>query len=167
MVLGKFDADDLLDVAVADAAANRVEVLVGKGDGTFSAGDVLFFQPHPSAIATADLDHDGKLDLVVARREITGAGTAAIFLGGHDGSLFHGFGALGTVDEPTAVAARDVNGDGVPDLIVTGGDTNRVVVLIGEGDGTFNPHVEFWDRTGRAARETTTVGRTRIRWLGW
>ena len=143
LVLGRFDADDLLDLAVANAGANRADVLLGVGNGTFTASDPLIFQPHPTAIASADLDHDGHLDLVLARREITGAGTAAIFLGGADGSLFRGFGAVGAISQPTGIAAADVNDDGAPDLILTGGDANRMVVLTGNGDGTFNPPVGY------------------------
>jgi len=143
LVVGFFTGDGTLDVAVANAGANRVDVLVGDGTGMFSVSDALFFQPHPVGVASADLDHDGKPDLVLARRELAGAGTAAIFLGGPDGDLFHGFGAIGAINDPSGVAAADINGDGIPDLAVTGSTSDRVVVLTGNGDGTFSPPVRF------------------------
>jgi hypothetical protein len=39
---------------------------------------------------------------------------------------------------PTAVAAGDVNGDGIPDWVVSNGGSNNLWVYLGRGDGTFS-----------------------------
>jgi hypothetical protein len=41
------------------------------------------------------------------------------------------------------VTADDFNGDGVPDLVVTHYHANSITLLLGNGDGTFQPQVEF------------------------
>ncbi|MGA2344841.1 MAG: FG-GAP-like repeat-containing protein, partial [Candidatus Sulfotelmatobacter sp.] len=39
---------------------------------------------------------------------------------------------------PTAVAAGDFNGDGIPDWVVSNGGSNNLWVYLGHGDGTFS-----------------------------
>ena len=46
-------------------------------------------------------------------------------------------------DAPVSVALGDVNGDGRPDLAVANSTSNNVSVLLGNGDGTFQPPVNF------------------------
>lgn len=50
---------------------------------------------------------------------------------------------------PRSVVVADVNGDVVPDLVVTNEGDDAVGILLGRGDGTFEPHVEY--PTGLAA----------------
>ncbi len=44
---------------------------------------------------------------------------------------------------PTSVAIGDVNGDGKPDLVVANSGSNTVSVLLGNGNGTFQPQQTF------------------------
>jgi hypothetical protein len=44
---------------------------------------------------------------------------------------------------PTSVIATDFNGDGRLDLAVTNYYSNTVSILLGNGDGTFQNHVDF------------------------
>ncbi|MBI1817593.1 MAG: VCBS repeat-containing protein [Deltaproteobacteria bacterium] len=138
LTLGAFDNDATLDIAVVNAGASRIELFTGNGDGTFTVGQQLFFVQDVVAISTGDLNGDSNPDLVAAR---TTPGTAAVFLNSSDG--FHAFGNIGAVAAPSAIAAADVNDDGFADLLVTGRTDNRLVVLSGNGDGTFNPPVQF------------------------
>src|SRR5438105_3284641 len=97
----------------------------------FAAGD------SPRAIAAADVDGDGILDLVTGNRSLS----VSVLLGNGDGSFQRnvdfpttigaGLGAVG------AVAAGDFNGDGRLDLAVPNEHVNTVAVLLGNGDGTF------------------------------
>jgi hypothetical protein len=45
--------------------------------------------------------------------------------------------------DPNSVVIADVNGDGKPDLVTANSDTNSVSVLIGNGNGTFQPKVDY------------------------
>ena len=105
-----------------------------------------------TSVVVADLNGDGKPDLVVANA-CTGLGCeggVSVLFGNGDGT----FQAARTY--PTgytamiAVAVADLNGDGKLDIIAsTSGDClpdpciNHVIVLLGNGDGTFQPPISF------------------------
>jgi hypothetical protein len=44
---------------------------------------------------------------------------------------------------PTAVATGDLNGDGIPDLVVANENDDNISVLLGNGDGTFRPQLTW------------------------
>jgi hypothetical protein len=99
----------------------------------------------PISIAVGDFNSDGKLDMVVAN---SADGTVGVYLGKGDGTfLTPVFYPVG--DFPIAVVVGDFNADGKPDIAVanfnidqlTNGDS--VSVLIGNGDGTFQPAVDY------------------------
>jgi len=90
------------------------------------------------AVAAADLNGDGKLDLVVGNLD---SATVSVFLG--DGTAtFKAHVDFATGLYPNSLAIRDFNGDGKPDLALANG-SGTVSILLGNGDGTFQPHVEY------------------------
>jgi hypothetical protein len=91
------------------------------------------------AVVAADVNGDGKLDLVVAN---SGAGAVSILLGNGDGTF------APNVDYPTgagpvAVALGDFNADGKTDLAVANQAAGTVSILLGNGDGTFGPNTDY------------------------
>src|SRR3954454_16262239 len=70
--VGDFNGDHLLDVALntAGPAGPAVEVLLGKGDGSFQPNhEVLSVGQIPLSVAAGDFDHNGALDLVTANSQ--------------------------------------------------------------------------------------------------
>jgi FG-GAP-like repeat/Bacterial Ig-like domain (group 3)/Abnormal spindle-like microcephaly-assoc'd, ASPM-SPD-2-Hydin len=136
VVVADFNGDGIPDLAVLDSDNSVVDILLGNGDGTFTAETTNPpISGIPSHVATGDFNGDGKTDLAVAEN----AGTIAILLGNGDGT----FAASGSVNSGTSgppIAAADFNGDGKLDIAVPAGTgTNELVtVLTGNGDGTFN-----------------------------
>jgi hypothetical protein len=99
-----------------------------------------------------DVNGDGKLDVVVgsecASSGCLPAGAAVgVLLGNGDGSfqtaVTYGSGGNSGPFFPVSIAIADVNGDHRPDLIVANGGSNTVGVLLGDGDGTFQPAVVY------------------------
>jgi hypothetical protein len=68
IVAGDFNNDGKLDLAVANFGDNTVTLLLGNGDGTFAqaSGSPYAVGKGPYAIAAADFNGDGRLDLAVA-----------------------------------------------------------------------------------------------------
>jgi hypothetical protein len=91
----------------------------------------------PASVAAGDLNGDLVQDLALAN---SGDDTASVLLGNGDGtfqaarSVYLGQGA-----SPQSVAIADFNGNGRPDLAVANTGSNAVAVLLGSGDGTFQP----------------------------
>src|SRR5208282_3636276 len=77
VALGDFNGDGILDMAVANATSNTISILLGNGDGTFTAAATLA-AAGPGAVIVADFNGDGKLDLAVSN---SGSLTISIYLG--------------------------------------------------------------------------------------
>ncbi|MGA9509722.1 MAG: FG-GAP-like repeat-containing protein [Candidatus Sulfotelmatobacter sp.] len=162
VALADVNGDGHLDILVANqcvspsgCSSSGVAVLLGNGDGTFQPG-VSFGVAGSNAysIVAADVNGDGKVDLVVAEQcssnNNCNAGSVAVLLGNGDGtfqsSVDYNSGGLYAF----GVAVADLNGDGHPDLVVSNyciSNSNctygTVDVLLGNGDGTFQSAVSY------------------------
>jgi FG-GAP-like repeat/FG-GAP repeat len=146
LAMGDFNGDGNLDIASAGAGSGsgEVSILINNGDGTFKSPVNYSIAGNVQALATADFNGDGKLDLVVP----SGGYSAAIYvlLGNGDGS----FGNPIEYDSnllsiySASIAVADFNRDGKLDLALTNTDSNVVALVLGNGDGTFqNPPVLY------------------------
>jgi hypothetical protein len=134
--VGDFNGDHLPDVALntAGPAGPAVEVLLGKGDGSFQPSHlILSVGQTPLSVAVGDFDHNGALDLVTAN---SSSGTLSVLLGNGNGT-FRPRIDLAVGGAPRAVAVGDFNGDGRLDVATAQQLTDTVSVLPGNGDGTF------------------------------
>ncbi|HLX84725.1 MAG TPA: FG-GAP-like repeat-containing protein [Terriglobales bacterium] len=140
---GDFNGDGKLDVLTLDGS--NLNVILGKGDGTFqapislnvSATDIFW-----EAIATGDFTSSHLLDVAVwAVNANTGNSELHIFLGNGAGSLTYNAtysapNSGNTNPGPNNLVAMDVNGDGKIDIVAMT-PYNGVFVFLGNGDGTF------------------------------
>ena len=133
---GDFMQDGNLDVALTAAPSEGssspgVNVLLGKGDGTFQSPEFYSLPNEPDLITTGDFNGDKKLDLAVANNA-----AVVILLGNGDGT-FTNIGQWDAGVQPTALAAADFNMDGNEDLAVADFGGDGVTILPGNGNGTF------------------------------
>jgi hypothetical protein len=141
IIHGDFNGDGKQDLATADQYSSQVSVLLGNGDGTFG-GHVEYAGAAggaPVALATADLNGDGKLDIVLVNYKTN---NVSVLLGNGDGT-FQTHAEYATGNGPMGVAIGDLNGDGKLDLVVANSIDNTVSVLLGNGDGTFQTAVPY------------------------
>jgi len=118
VVAAYLDDDPFLDLATANSNSDTISIFMGRGDGTFSAGDSVSrvnVGKRPVAIVAADLDSDADLDLVVANN--TG-GTITTLINDHGSftprEIEQLLSSLFSVPDPRpqALASGDFDGDG-------------------------------------------------------
>jgi hypothetical protein len=128
--------DGIGDVAIADAASDSVIVLLGRGDGTFVTGGEVTVDREPVAIAAADLDEDGRVDVVTANVR---ASTLSIVRNeGTAGSRLRlrVVAAVPTAEQPVAVVTGRFFSDGVG-IASAGSMAQQVWVHVREQSGRW------------------------------
>jgi hypothetical protein len=173
VAIGDLNGDGKPDLAVEGVA--DVSVLLNRGDGTFRAahhydicGGFAYggcHYPHFGSLAIADLNGDGKSDLVtkhfdgnpinpdVAKLEDMvsvlvnkGDGTFAAKHSYRTGFRFVAY-PDGEAGDPW-LAIVDLNGNGTPDIATRTEDPHVLSVLLNRGDGSFESKLVY--RIGRA-----------------
>jgi FG-GAP-like repeat len=149
---------------------NNASLLLGNGDGTFKIAKNFNIgrDPNPiqvarsgangntvvvsiadtasliSSVVLADINGDGKLDLVTTSATSLNESSVSILIGDGIG----GFNAISKIDfvsglTPQAIAVADFNGDEKLDLITANYDGDNVSVLLGNGNGIFGSATNF------------------------
>ncbi len=138
-----FNQDGKLDLVTGNLRGGvlsngSISVLLGNGNGTFQAA-VNYEVSNPGGLEVADLNGDGKLDVVTASNRTN---AASVLLGNGNGT-FQTVVSYPIGIQPAHVAVADFNGDGKLDLALTSANDNKTAVLLGNGDGTFQGAVSF------------------------
>lgn len=118
------NADNKLDVVVANANRNTITVFLGNGMGALSAGTNFDAGPSPLAPTIADFDGDGTLDVVVANNLSSISFYSGNGAGGLNARVSYSAGAF-----PNGLAKGDFNQDNKTDLAVLTGTSFGLSIL--------------------------------------
>lgn len=157
--IADLNGDGYPDIIVANEQSNDVTILLGDGKGGFkeAKGSPSPAGHNPNDIAIGDFNGDGKLDLAFANHDEK---RLTVLLGDGRG------GFTPAPNSPVAVEVRphvhgvatgDFNGDGNLDLVTENWGSNQVLVLWGDGKGSFRPSGTFLD-VGKMPYQRLRVG---------
>ena len=133
---GDFNNDGFPDIATANVIDATVTIVLGNGDGTFSAPQAVAVGAGPKGLAVLDVDGDGDKDLVTAN---FGGNNMSLLLNNGVGTFSVTSTFEGGVNGEHGLAAADMNNDGIYDLVIGARTGQQVIVHLGNGDGTFTP----------------------------
>jgi hypothetical protein len=137
LAVADLNGDGIQDIVTANGqfANNSVSVLMGKGNGTFSALRVWTAGESPVAVAVGDVNGDGIPDVITANSGpfLSPAGSIGVLLGNGDGTLLAAPDLI--VPGPGPSVTADFTGDGIPDVAVI--SSSIVDIFPGLGNGEF------------------------------
>jgi hypothetical protein len=144
LTLGDVNADGKLDAVLADHNSYDVTVLLGSGDGRFAPAEGSPFtaregnQPHTHGLVAADVNGDGRLDIVTANNSDA---DLSLLLGDGAGRFARAkAGPFPCGEKPYPIAANDLNQDGFADMLVPNAtpdddEVKTLTVLLGSRRG--------------------------------
>jgi len=149
VAVGDFNGDGHLDFAVAaqGGSSGSLDVYLGDGTGHFNYSATYNYGSRDGgagSIAAADVNGDGKLDLIVGNGGYDG--TITILLGNGDGTFLPQTPVVCCQNNPgydvMDVAVADFNNDGHPGIVVAD-SAGGIDILLNNGNGTFQTPVFY------------------------
>ena len=133
-----FNGDEKLDVAVT-LTFDKMEIFFGSGNGTFSKGETYITGSRSFSGVPADFNSDGNIDIALATSSSVSS-AIRLYMGKKNGTFSKPIDiAKGLV--PLALIKKDMNNNGLQDLIFSSGQGDNVYVLLSRGDGTFKKEI--------------------------
>jgi large repetitive protein len=158
IVAADFNGDGRTDLAIADSGLNEVSILLGNGDGTFESLPPITVAGNPSAIAMGDFGN-GEIDLAVVS---AASSSIAILMGNGDGTFQESelvdLDSSSSFSDAVAIVAGNFTGSGNLDLVVGDGGTDDVMLLRGNGNGTFQAPTTIWQSNGMPTYMSLVAG---------
>ena len=141
------NADGIRDIAARTSVGSTayIAIFAGRGDFTFAEPVLVTVAPLPEQMTTGDFDGDGRLDIAVSHIVPATAPSASLTIMLNEGTFQFTTSSVAVPKSATDLSARDLNGDGDLDLVVSGSTypgysyahDGFVYVFTGGGNGTF------------------------------
>ncbi len=141
VIVDDFNGDGLADIAVGHEGGTKISLATGRGDGTFNAKVDVETWEIPWFIRSADVNFDGRPDLVAAHGDWR---LVSVMLNTTTNGVVQFAPPIthSVAIEPLSVAVGDFNGDNLPDI--ASGNFASTSVLLGHGDGSFSSAADYF-----------------------
>lgn len=135
-----FNRDGDIDLAVGNGGNDKLSVYFGDGLGAYGTPATYTSGAAVRGVAILDLDTDGDDDIVTANRN---GNNLRLFYNDGSGGFDSSRTEEANLNGETAVAAADMSGDGVLDVVVGGYSVFELAILLGNGQGdlTFSEKI--------------------------
>jgi hypothetical protein len=134
LAVGNLQSGSADDFAFGDRMQNQVGLQLGSTTSVQAVPATAKQIEAPGPVQFTDLNGDGIPDMIVVN---SGGNDIIVYLGLGNGlyDLAHQF-VFPVGTDPASVTVADVNGDGIPDMLVPNRGSNDVSILLGQGSGT-------------------------------
>ena len=135
--------DQTTDLAVATGTNQEILLMAGDGLGGFQLVESLPADGNPLVVEQGDFNNDGLLDII----SLNGVGDASIYLrkpkAGKSGELYDGavdyfVGNRSSSGVTNDLVTGDFDSDGIIDMVATNAQSNSLICIEGNGDGSLN-----------------------------
>ncbi|MBL8761517.1 MAG: VCBS repeat-containing protein, partial [Phycisphaerae bacterium] len=131
LTTGDFNGDGRDDVAGADMAGARFQLLLSNGPGSYAAPTAVTTSARCLSIASGDIDLDGDLDVAVTCDSLN---VINVFKN-NGNATFAPRATYAVGEQPTSIAIGEFTGDGLPDIAV--GNSHITAFPVGPGTATL------------------------------
>jgi hypothetical protein len=147
-----FNNDGNLDVAVT-LTFNKMEIFLGSGNGLFKKIKTYPTGSRSLSGVSGDFNDDGNIDIVLATHS-SSSSAIRLFKGNGDGT-FPNSKSFSKNLSPLILITKDMNNNGLQDLVFSSGKGDNMYMLVSRGDGTFESEIVF---SGGGGPTSLTVG---------
>ncbi|CAF4034571.1 unnamed protein product [Rotaria sp. Silwood2] len=141
IMVGDFNQDNELDIAVSNHDTNNISILIGYGNGSFAIPTMHSTDADsmPFAIIVGDFDNNNQSDIAVAN---FGTNNVLMLIGyvliqAESPTAY----STGVGSIPYYIITEDINNDTDLDLVVANSGTGTLGVFLGYGNGSFREQI--------------------------
>ena len=141
IVIGDFNKDKQIDLAVTNAGTYNIDLILGNGKGglTRQRNDGYTLDRPPSIIVADDFNHDGQSEIVVAYDNSSNIDILIVYdPGNFTDQMIYSIGS-----KVVSSAIGDFNQDAILDIVVANSENNNVGIMLGYGNGSFTKQTTY------------------------